>query len=189
MNTTSNKATMGRKLIAALALMTLLMAMGMQAGLAADAATALTIDDAKAISLEHAGLAEADVFITKLKTDHDDGRTELEVEFIAGDMEYEYKISAADGTIRKTSSEAVSAKKKSIDPSLYLGFEKAVEIALADAGFAAADVTITGTEFDFDDGRAEYEIEFIMGDKEYQYEMDATTGDILGQEIERVKDR
>lgn len=185
MNITSDKTTRKRKLTTGLLLLMLLAALGMQPGFAA--AAELTMDDAKVIALEHAGLTEAEVFITTLKTDYDDGRKELEVEFVAGDTEYEYEIDAEDGSILKASTEKAGAKKSSIDPSLYIGFDMAVELALADAEFVAADVTITGLEFDFDDGRAEYEVEFVADGTEYQYEMDAATGEVYGWEAEKVK--
>ena len=39
-----------------------------------------------------------------------------------------------------------------------------------------------------DDGRWEYQIEFRVGNTEYEYEIDATTGKILDYDIERDDD-
>jgi uncharacterized membrane protein YkoI len=57
--------------------------------------------------------------------------------------------------------------------------EEAKEIALAHAGYTEADVTFVKEELDTDNGRQEYEIEFYSGNTEYDYEIDASTGDIL----------
>lgn len=61
--------------------------------------------------------------------------------------------------------------------------EKAKQIALKHAGKTASQVTFVKAQKDFDDGRWEYEIEFIVSSKngylEYDYEIDAMTGKIL----------
>lgn len=56
-------------------------------------------DRAKELALEHAGLTEDEVTFTEVKFDHDDGVAVYEVEFKVGGSEYEFKISAADGTV------------------------------------------------------------------------------------------
>lgn len=57
------------------------------------------MEAAKQTALNHAGLSEGDVVITKIKLDYDDGRYEYEVEFTHNGAEYEYDIDATDGTI------------------------------------------------------------------------------------------
>ena len=37
-------------------------------------------------------------------------------------------------------------------------------------------------ELDYDDGRAEYEVEFRKGNTEYEYKIDAASGNILKSE-------
>ena len=69
------------------------------------------------------------------------------------------------------------------DPALadngdYIGKDRAREIALDHAGLQSSQVTFIRTELDWDDGRAEYEVEFYTGGKEYDYDIDALTGDI-----------
>lgn len=60
----------------------------------------------------------------------------------------------------------------------YITADRAKEIALAHAG-AAAGADFIRTELDFDGGRWEYEVEFYAGSTEYDYEIDAVTGEIL----------
>ena len=59
----------------------------------------------------------------------------------------------------------------------YIGKDKALEIALSDAGVSS--VTWSEVEMDYDDGFMTYEVEFTYNNREYDYEINATTGDIL----------
>ena len=63
--------------------------------------------------------------------------------------------------------------------------EEAMDIALKDAGFTAGQVSGLHAEFDYDDGRPEYEVEFRQGGYEYDYEIHAETGAILHKDIDR----
>lgn len=63
------------------------------------------VDKAKEIAVNDAGLTEAEVQFSKAKLENDDGRVEYEVEFYAGNTEYEYKIDAVTGRITEFSSE------------------------------------------------------------------------------------
>lgn len=51
--------------------------------------------------------------------------------------------------------------------------------ALAHAGVNDTDANFVRVRLDYDDGRAEYEIEFYSGNIEYDYDIDAITGEIL----------
>ena len=65
------------------------------------------------------------------------------------------------------------------NPSAAVTVEQAKEIALNHAGQTAKDAYFEKAELDYDDGRAIYELEFRVGTAEYEYEIDAATGDIL----------
>jgi len=65
--------------------------------------------------------------------------------------------------------------------------EEAEAIALKHAGVSAEAVSRIRTEFDYDDGRAEYDIEFYADGWEYDYEIHAQTGEILRSEAEPPK--
>lgn len=53
------------------------------------------------IALKHAGVAMADARFDEVDLDHDDGYTVWEIEFDAGQFEYEFKIDAKNGNILK----------------------------------------------------------------------------------------
>lgn len=61
---------------------------------------------------------------------------------------------------------------------------EAKEIALKEAGINADDATFVKAKQDYENGVAVYEVEFLSGGKEYEYDIDAATGAILKQEIE-----
>ena len=50
-------------------------------------------------ALAHAGVSQDQVYDLEVQRDRDDGRLEYEIDFKSGGWEYEYTISAADGTI------------------------------------------------------------------------------------------
>lgn len=56
--------------------------------------------------------------------------------------------------------------------------EEAISIALTHAGFTQEQVTRLRTEFDYDDGVPEYEVDFYADGTEYDYEIHARTGEI-----------
>ena len=74
-----------------------------------------------------------------------------------------------------------SAPAPTTDADLISG-EEAADIALKDAGFTKEQVTRLRTEFDYDDGRPEYEVDFHQGGYEYDYEIDAASGAILSRD-------
>ena len=63
--------------------------------------------------------------------------------------------------------------------------DDAIGIALKDAGFTADQVTRLRAEFDYDDGRPEYDVEFHQGGYEYDYEIHAESGNILSRDKDR----
>lgn len=60
--------------------------------------------------------------------------------------------------------------------------EEAEKIALDHAGFAADQVKRLRTEYEIDRGIPHYDVEFDEGRWEYDYEIDAATGEILSFE-------
>lgn len=62
--------------------------------------------------------------------------------------------------------------------------EEAKNIALTDAGVSEADVTQLTVHLDTDDGVTKYEVDFNVGQTEYDYDIDATTGAILERSSE-----
>ena len=137
---------------------------------------------AKEIALNHAGLTASGVTFVRSHLDWDDGRAQYEVEFYANNTEYDYDIDATTGDIRSYDYDAEyytpSTTAANTSSTSYIGEERAKEIALDHAGLTASGVTFVRSHLDWDDGRAQYEVEFYANNTEYDYDIDATTGDI-----------
>ena len=63
--------------------------------------------------------------------------------------------------------------------SAYIGVEAAKSAAFAHAGLDASQVTMGEVDFDYEDGRMVYEIEFYANGAEYEYDIDASTGAVV----------
>ena len=66
----------------------------------------------------------------------------------------------------------------------YIGEDAAKSAALEHAGLAENQIAGPRVKLERDDGRAEYEVEFYHGNAEYDYEIDALTGEILSAKID-----
>lgn len=151
-------------------------------------------EQAKQIALNHAGMAEADAGGLWVKFDYDDGRAVYEVDFHVNGIEYEYEIDATSGDVRSWdwdedddyrgqtgSSGSTTGQTSGSDTNNsgnYVGEARAKEIALNHAGVDEAEASRIQVSFDYDDGLAVYEVEFHVGQVEYDYEIDASTGNI-----------
>lgn len=144
--------------------------------------TDIGAEKAKEIALQHAGVSASNATFIKAERDYDDGKLTYDVDFYAGNKEYDYEILAADGTILSYDADIEGYRIPSSSSSSNIGAEKAKQIALQHAGLSASDVNFVKVEFDYDDGRAEYEIEFHHNFREYEYTIDAASGTILEAE-------
>lgn len=167
--------------------------------------TQITLEQAKEIALKDAQLTANDVTFTTAKLDTEDGVTVYEIEFLAGDVEYEYEINANTGEISSkkieaeddlrssASIKAQTTKAPSKDnasketASSQITLDDAKKKALDDAGVSASNVTFTKAELDYDDGIAVYEIEFYTSTHEYEYEINASSGKIHDKSIEQLE--
>lgn len=74
----------------------------------------------------------------------------------------------------KEQEEPASAKEQE-----DIGLEEAKRIALADAGKQESEVTFRKARLDTDDRFVHYDIEFVSGGWEYEYEIKVSTGEII----------
>ena len=91
----------------------------------------------------------------------------------------------APKTVEQTEkpAETVPAQTKPADTKKISAAE-AKSIALSHAGLTEAQVKGLRAEYDRDDGRPEYDVEFRVGRTEYEYEIHAETGKILSWDKE-----
>ena len=129
----------------------------------------------------------------RVEMDEDDGLILYEVDFYAGNTEYDYEINAITSAVIKYSSEVKnntvstgdstgSAQQPSSGNSISA--EEAKAAAFAHAGVSAANAQKIEVERDMENGMVVYEIEFKSGGMEYSYEINASNGAILSYESE-----
>ncbi len=87
---------------------------------------------------------------------------------------------SATATADTTASTSAAAKE--------ITESEAKNIALKAAGFAEADVTFKKVSQDLDDVIKKFEIEFIKDGKEYSYDINMATGEIISQEVDNAND-
>ncbi len=68
----------------------------------------------------------------------------------------------------------------------YIGVDAAKAIAFKAAGVSETDATLVKARLEMDDGKQVYEVEFCIPDKtEYEYDIDAYTGEIVSESMEK----
>lgn len=142
----------------------------------------ISVDEAKEIALTDAKLNDITVEYIREKLDYDDGKAVYDLEFFYDNKEYDYEIDALSGEIIEKDFDVEDfdlTVKPSSPTSQYITAEKAKEIALSKAKLKENEVKFEKAERDEDDGRVVYELEFQSGKTEYDFEIDALTGDIL----------
>ena len=164
---------------------------------------------ARQIALNHAGVSNPNYI--EVEFDADDGLIIYEVEFNTSSREYEYEIDAKTGDIIYTnyepnddnykysssnnstsssnnsssnSNSSSSNRSNTSTSSNYISSSKARQIALNHAGATSNTATRIHVELDREDN--EYQVEFIYNNREYDYEINATTGKILDYDSERL---
>lgn len=66
----------------------------------------------------------------------------------------------------------------------YIGEDEAKNVALKDAGVKEKETTYLTVHLDTDDGMEVYEVEFMVGNKEFDYDIDAYTGQIVSKDFD-----
>lgn len=167
-------------------------------------ASYIGVEAARSAALKDAGETEGD--FTNATLEERDGTVYYDVEFTAGGAKYEYAVDALTGSIieakreggddRKESSasSAASSSQASSESSTPKAESSQASSAAESAGLITeeeaaniakehaqvTDCTMLPVKLDRDDGRQVYDVEFFTADgKEYDYEIDAATGEVL----------
>jgi len=155
---------------------------------------------AKAIALEHAGVADASITGYEWELDYEYGRMVYELEFSSGTNSYDYDIDAVTGEILAHEMESHEPTGKVQDQpesptqphpttppddgQTDIGSAAARQIALDHAGVSESSISNYSCKRDWEDGQLIYEIEFDCGEYSYDYDIDAGTGTVLKWEKE-----
>ena len=138
----------------------------------------ITIEEAKSIALKHSNLDESQVSFIRSEYDFDNGIEKYEIEFYYNNNKYEYEINAKTGDIisydydieKNLTSQQINDK---------ITIEEAKSIALKHSNLDESQVSFMKAKYEFDDGIGKYEIEFYYNFKEYEYEINASNGEII----------
>lgn len=141
----------------------------------------ISIEKAKEIALNNAGVKQADAIFKKAYYDSDDLVAHFDIKFIANGYEYEYEVKASDGKVleKDIEKEPVREQVSQAPEKEYISKEKAKEIALNHAKVDSAKVKFVKAELDRDDLIVHYEVEFVEGRYEYEYEINAESGKVI----------
>lgn len=157
---------------------------------AANALGEITIEEAKNIAIERAGVSKESLVYISAHEERDRNTAYYEVEFSDVSYEYKYKIDLSGNIIFYDKDSYHSKANSNIASSSnaeYIGVDKAKSIALADCGLSDSDVSYTKEVLERENGTFVYELEFKSSSKEYEYEIDAFSGKILEQSIKSAK--
>ena len=170
------------RIISLAAIAAVALSLGM-AAVSAEAAKLIGETKAKEIAFKHAGVNPQQVQFKKMKLDKKYNHTEYELEFYVGSTEYEYEINAETGEVLKFSREEKNrATPQTAGPAGLIGDAKAKSIALARVA-GAKESDLRKFKLDNDDGRQVYEGEIFYNMKEYDFKIDAKSGEVLKCEI------
>ena len=147
-------------------------------------------DAALQAALEAAGVSESDASRLRISKDRDDGRVVYEIRFDVDQTEYDYDVLASDGQIlssdvelRNDDGDDDDDRNRGSNADVAISREEAIDIALAKvSGATESDIRI---ELDYDDGRYTYEGDIIYERVEYDFTIDANSGDVLEWSEER----
>ena len=149
----------------------------------------LTLNEAKEIALEYAGVTDAEeVTFTKARKDWEDGRYVYEIEFYTEGTRYEMDVDIQTGKITDFSTkfygDPMSRSEKASDGMLTE--EEALQKALERAGVKEEKVDfVKKITRDYEHGAEVYEVEFYCGGFEYSVDVDVYNGRIVSFEKDR----
>ena len=141
---------------------------------------------AKKAALSHAGVAESSTSYVKCYLEYENGTPACYcVEFKVDKTEYEYEIDLYSGAVLDYDVEShdtpggETGKSASSESASYIGESAALSAALQHAGVAESSLTKQRVELDRDGSTMVYEVEFETQSVEYEYKIDAVSGEVL----------
>jgi peptidase propeptide and YPEB domain protein len=148
----------------------------------------ITLEKAKSIALAKVPGAN-NSHVRELHLNRENGRLVYEGEIFYNGQEYEFDINAATGEIVKWKAETKSTpsyNNRSVNATQQVTPERAKSIALAQVS-GANQSHVGKVDLDLDNGTPVYEIEIFYNNSKYEFDIDATTGEIIGTEVKNYK--
>ena len=167
-------------------------------------------NEVKDIVADNMNVSSSDLYFESIDFELDNSVYEVEVYY--QNRDYEYKIDAKEGKVIYTDFRNVNTNNQNnssngnnnnngnsnnsnsngqnslngVTASITL--DEAKNIALTDAGLDINSVQFTREELEHDNHTVVYELEFFYNNIEYDYEINATTGDIISYDKDSIYD-
>lgn len=178
------------------------LAAGETATVSRSGGAAVDAEGAETAAFADAGVTADQAERLHTKAERENGESVYEVSFTVDGVEYEYLIREEDGSILEweidgrdigdaVAEESLKQDAKGTEESgtespqqadTLIGLERAREIAVSDAGLNMEDVSFSKIKFEKDDHKVVYEVEFYQDREEFEYKIDAVSGEILEME-------
>ena len=170
--------------------------------------TFISKNEVKDIIAANMNVNSGDLYFEDIDFEFDKGVYEVEVYY--QNRDYEYKIDAKEGKVIYTDFRNINTNNNQnnsnnnnsngsnnsnsnnqnnlsgVEPSISL--DEAKNIAVTNAGVDINSVKFTREELDHDNHTLVYELEFFYNNIEYDYEINATTGDIISYDKDSIYD-
>ena len=165
-------------------------------------------NEVKDIVSDNMNVSSSDLYFESIDFEMD--KSVYEVEVYYQNRDYEYKIDAKDGKIIYTdfnttdsitndnssnsnnnnnnSNANDSTNNGNNATTASITVEEAKNIALTNANLTEDAVQFLRTEQEYDDGVLVYEIDFTSGDYEYDYKINANTGEVVSYDRDSIYD-
>lgn len=158
-------------------------------------------NEVKDIVSNNMNVSSSDLYFESIDFEMD--KSVYEVEVYYQNKDYEYKIDAKDGKIIYTdfnvnnsindnnsnnSNTNDSTNNGNNTATASITVEEAKTIALTHANLTEDTVSLLRTEQEYDDGVLVYEIDFTHGDFEYDYKINANTGEVVSYDRDSIYD-
>ena len=155
----------------------------------------ISAENAKETALKHAGVSKDQVTFVKSTPDYDDGKKVYEVEFYTKDfVEYDYEINAETGDIISFDTDAegfspvANPNPQNTTTSDNTVSETDAKAIALEKVPGATDADIREFKLEYDDGIKKYEGKIYYNSMEYEFEINAETGEIISWESESIYD-
>lgn len=168
--------------------------------------TFISKNEVKDIIAANMSVNSSDLYFESIDFEMD--KSVYEVEVYYQNRDYEYKIDAKDGKIIYTdfnTTDSITNDNSSNNnnnnsnnsstngssnnaTTASITVDEAKNIALTHANLTEDTVSLLRTEQEYDDGVLVYEIDFTHGDYEYDYKINANTGEIISFDRDSIYD-
>ena len=168
--------------------------------------TFISKNEVKDVVANNMSVNSSDLYFESIDFEFDNSVYEVEVYY--QNRDYEYKIDAKDGKIIYTdfnTTDSITNDNSSNNnnnnsnnsstngstnnaTTASIPLDEAKNIALTHANLTEDTVSLLRTEQEYDDGVLVYEIDFTHGDFEYDYKINANTGEVVSYDRDSIYD-